>query len=122
MYTNFIAQAYNAGYEFVTLEELASRIAAQEKAHIDYTTVGNTITATVTPDPTAPDVGEMALDVINGGTEVIQNVTNWYAYNATGAVPAEEWRHVHRQSRHHTGHVTHIAVAADARGPALGHR
>ena len=82
MYTDFISQAYNAGYEFVTLEELASRIAAQEKAHIDYTTVGNTITATVTPDPTAPDLGAMALDVVNGGTEVIQNVTNWYAYNA----------------------------------------
>ena len=82
MYTNFIAQAYNAGYEFVTLEELASRIAAQEKAHIDYTTVGNTITATVTPDPTAPDLGAMALDVVNGGTQVIQNVTGWYAYDA----------------------------------------
>ena len=49
---------------------------------IDYTTVGNTITATVTPDPTAPDVGEMSLNVVNGGTNVIQNVTNWYAYNA----------------------------------------
>ena len=49
---------------------------------INYTTVGNTITATVTPDPTAPDLGGMALDVINGGTNVIQNVTNWYAYNA----------------------------------------
>ena len=24
----------------------------------------------------------MALDVVNGGTQVIQNVTNWYAYNA----------------------------------------
>ena len=82
MYTDFIAQAYNAGYEFVTLEELAARIAAQQKAHIDYTTVGNTITATATPDPTAPDVGEMSLNVINGGTQVIQNVTNWYAYNA----------------------------------------
>ena len=57
-------------------------IAAQQKATINYTTVGNTITATVTPDPTAPDVGGMALDVINGGTKVIQNVTNWYAYNA----------------------------------------
>ena len=48
---------------------------------IDYTTVGNIITATVTPDPTAPDLGAMALDVVNGGTQVIQNVTNWYAYN-----------------------------------------
>ena len=71
-----------AGYEFVTLEDLASRIAAQQKAHIDYTTIGNTITATVTPDPTAPDVGEMALNVVNGATKVIQNVTNWYAYNS----------------------------------------
>ena len=24
----------------------------------------------------------MALDVVNDGTEVIQNVTNWYAYNS----------------------------------------
>src|SRR6185437_712385 len=82
MYSDFIAQAYNAGYEFVTLEDLASRIVAQQKAHIDYTTIGNAITATVTPDPTAPDLGVMALDVVNNGTQVIQNVTNWYAYNA----------------------------------------
>jgi hypothetical protein len=82
LYADFIAQAYNAGYEFVTLENLASRIAAQEKAQINYTTVGNTITATVTPDPTAPDLGAMALDVVNNGTQVIQSVTNWYAYNA----------------------------------------
>ena len=82
MYTNVIAQAYADNYEFVTLEDLASRIAAEQKASINYTTVGNTITATITPDPTAPDVGEMALNVINGGTDVIQNVTNWYAYNS----------------------------------------
>ena len=82
MYTDFIALAAGKGYEFVTLEDLASRIVAQQKAHIDYTTVGNTITATVTPDPTAPDVGEMSLNVVNGSTNVIQNVTNWYAYNA----------------------------------------
>ncbi len=82
MFSDFIALAYNAGYEFVTLEELASRIAAQEKAGINYTTAGNTINATVTPDPSASDLGAMALDVINGGTQVIQSVTNWYAYNA----------------------------------------
>jgi serralysin len=82
MYTDFIQQAYAANYEFVTMEDLASRIVAQQKASINYTTSGNTITATVTPDPTAPNLGTMALDVINGGTEVIQNVTNWYAYNA----------------------------------------
>ena len=82
MYTHFIAQAYAANYEFLTLEELAARTEAQQKAAINYTTVGNTITATVTPDPTAPDVGGMALDVVNGGTDVIQNVTGYYAYNA----------------------------------------
>jgi serralysin len=82
MYTQFIAQAYAANYEFLTLEELAARDEAQQKAAINYTTVGNTITATVTPDPTAPDVGGMALDVVNGGTDVIQNVTGYYAYNA----------------------------------------
>ncbi len=82
MYTNFIAHAYANNYEFLTLEELAARTEAQQKAAINYTTVGNTITATVTPDPTAPDVGGMALGVVNGGTNVIQNVTNWYAYNA----------------------------------------
>ena len=81
LYANFIAKAYTAGYEFVTLEDLASRIAAQEKAHIDYMTSGNIITATVTPDPTAPDLGAMALDVVNDGSQVIQSVTNWYAYN-----------------------------------------
>jgi hypothetical protein len=82
LYADFIAKAYNAGYEFVTLEDLASRIAAQEKAHIDYTTSGNTITTTVTPDASAPDLGAMALDVVNNGTQVIQSVTNWYAYNS----------------------------------------
>ena len=51
LYADFIAKAYTAGYEFVTLEDLASRIAAQEKAHIDYMTSGNMITATVTPGP-----------------------------------------------------------------------
>ena len=82
MYTDFIAQAYNAGYEFVTLEDLPSRIAAAAEG------------ARSTPRPTANDhrdghpgphvarLGEMALDVVNGGSQVIQNVANWYAYNS----------------------------------------
>src|SRR6185437_6764928 len=82
MYTGFIQQAYNSNYEFLTLEELAARTVAQEKASINYTTVGNAITATVTPAAAAPDVGGMALKVVNGGSQVIQNVANWYAYNA----------------------------------------
>ncbi len=83
LYTDFIAQAAAKNYEFVTLEDLAARIEAQQKASINYTVAGSTITATVTPDPTAPNLGAMALDVINGGTNVIENVTNWYAYSAS---------------------------------------
>ncbi|MEA2744341.1 MAG: large repetitive protein, partial [Acetobacteraceae bacterium] len=95
MYTDFIANAYADNYEFVTLEELSSRYAAQQKAHITYTTATNTITATVTPDPTAPDVGAMALGVTNGGGNVIQNVTNWYAYSAQALfLPANGGRFV----------------------------
>lgn len=83
MFTDFIAYAYNAGYEFVTMETLAARIAAQQKATLSETTNGNVITATVTPDPTAPDLGGMALNVINGATgQVIQNAGTWYAYDS----------------------------------------
>ena len=66
MYTNFIAYAYNAGYEFVTTEDLASRIAAEQAATLSETTSGNVITATVTPSATEPDLGAMALNVVNG--------------------------------------------------------
>jgi Ca2+-binding RTX toxin-like protein len=82
LFTSFIAYAAQANMEFVTMEDLAARISAQQKARIAYTTNGNTVTATVTPDPTAPDVGKMALDVINGGSQIIQNVTGWYAYDS----------------------------------------
>ena len=82
MYTDFIAYAFNAGYEFVTSEDLAARIAAQQKATLSETTSGNVITATITPDPTAPDLGAMALNVINGAAgQVIQNAGTWYAYD-----------------------------------------
>jgi serralysin len=81
MYADFIAYAYNAGYEFVTSEDLAARIAAQQKATLSETTNGNVITATITPDPTAPDLGSMALNVTNGSGQIIQNAGNWYAYD-----------------------------------------
>ena len=83
MYTNFIAYAYNAGYEFVTSEDLASRIAAEQAATLSETTSGNVITATVTPAPTEPDLGAMALNVVNGTAgQVIQNAGSWYAYDS----------------------------------------
>src|SRR6202048_1548741 len=83
IFTDFIAYAYNKGYEFVTAEILAGRIAAQQKATLSETTNGNVVTATITPDPTAPDLGAMALNVINGAAgQVIQNAGTWYAYNS----------------------------------------
>ena len=83
MFTDFIAYAFAAGYEFVTSEDLAARIAAEQKATLTETTSGNVITATITADPTAPDLGAMALNVINGATgQVIQNAGNWYAYDS----------------------------------------
>ncbi|HSV25968.1 MAG TPA: hypothetical protein VLJ17_23445 [Xanthobacteraceae bacterium] len=82
MFTDFIAFAFGAGYEFVTDEDLAARIAAQQKAILSETTTGNVITATVTPDPTAPDLGAMALNMINGAAgQVIQNAGSWFAYD-----------------------------------------
>jgi serralysin len=83
MFTDFIAFAYGAGYEFVTMADLASRIAAQQKATISQTTSGNVITATITPDPASPDLGAMALNVVNGAAgQVIQNAGAWYAYDS----------------------------------------
>lgn len=82
MFADFIAHAYNAGYEFVTSETLAARIAAQQRATISETTNGNTINVTITPDPAAPDLGAMALNVVNGAPgQIIQNAGNWYAYD-----------------------------------------
>ncbi|MBR0842131.1 VCBS domain-containing protein [Bradyrhizobium liaoningense] len=83
MFTDFIAYAFSRGYEFVTVADLAARIAAQQKATLSETTNGNVITATITPDITAPDLGGMALNVTNAATgQVIQNAGNWYAYDA----------------------------------------
>jgi serralysin len=65
LYTQFIAYAFSKNFEFVTQEDLAPRIAAQQKAQVSFTTRGNTVTAIVTPDPSAPDVGKMALTQVN---------------------------------------------------------
>ncbi|MGJ4949680.1 hypothetical protein [Bradyrhizobium sp. HKCCYLS20291] len=82
MFSDFIAYAAAARYEFVTQEDLAARISAQQKAHLSETTTGNVITATITPDASAPDLGAMALNVTNAATgQVIQNAGNWYAYD-----------------------------------------
>ena len=79
MYSGFIAAAYNSGAEFVTLADLAARIAAFGKTNFSYSVSGDTITATATP--TAGNLGTFALDFDSLGTKHIQSVANWYAYD-----------------------------------------
>ena len=67
MYTDFIAQAYNAGYEFVTLEDLASRERGFATAGVNSTVSGNVITVSVA----SAHAGDFALDVAGQGTQVI---------------------------------------------------
>ncbi len=82
LYQSFIAYAYNAGDEFLTTEDLAQRIAAEQAATLTETTNGNVVTATVTPSASQPDLGAMALNVVNGAAgQVIQNAGAWYAYD-----------------------------------------
>jgi hypothetical protein len=81
MFTNFFERAHNANAEFVTLGDLSQRVRAEQAAHINVQTVGNTITATVTPDASAPDLGKFALNLDNNPGQVIKSVQNWYAYD-----------------------------------------
>ena len=79
MFTAFIAAAHAAGTEFVTLDDLAARIAAFDKTSFKYTVTGDTIVATVTP--TINNLGTFALDFDSLGAKHIQSVTGWYAYD-----------------------------------------
>jgi serralysin len=78
-------------FKFVTTEDLASRIAAEQAATLKETTSGNVITATVTPAAAEPDLGAMALNVTNGAAgQVIQNAGSWYAYNSSSVFLAND--------------------------------
>jgi hypothetical protein len=78
MYTNFIARAYNAGDEFVILTDLAARIQSFALADVTSTVSGNVISVTVA----SGHAGDFALDVSGQGSQLIQNVANWYAYDS----------------------------------------
>jgi serralysin len=77
-FTDYIARAAASGAEFVTLQDLASRIESFEKSSATYTVSGNVVSATVT----SSDAGKFALDLDNIGTQVIASVANWYAYDS----------------------------------------
>lgn len=91
LYQSFIQYAYNAGDEFVTTEDLARRIAAEQAATLSETTAGSVITASVTPGASQLDLGAMALNVVNGAAgQVIQNAGNWYAYDTNSVFLAND--------------------------------
>ena len=77
MFTSLIRQAYNNGAEFVTLDDASQRIKAFEQSQLFVETSENTITANIV----ANDVGNFALDISSTGSQIIQSVNNWYAYN-----------------------------------------
>ena len=81
MYSEFLKYAHQQGTEFVTMADLAYRIKAFEKAGFSYSfdSASNTMTATVTADVTANQIGTFALDVEKGKT--IASVSGWYAYD-----------------------------------------
>ncbi len=79
MFTNWVERAAKAGVEFVTLADLAARIASFDQAQIVSSVSGDTITASVS---SAGGTGLFALDVDGQKTgQVIQSVAGWYAYS-----------------------------------------
>ena len=77
-FTNYISRAAQAGAEFVTLDDLASRVESFERSSVTYSVAGNVVTAAVT----STDAGNFALDIDNLGTQVIASVAGWYAYDS----------------------------------------
>ncbi|MCJ2035345.1 putative Ig domain-containing protein [Methylobacterium sp. J-068] len=78
MFTSFIQTAYQAGSEFVTLDDLARRVAAFEQSTLDFSfnATNNVLTATVGSGA----AGKFALDLEGGAA--IRSVANWYAYDS----------------------------------------
>ncbi|MER2265082.1 DUF4214 domain-containing protein [Methylobacterium oxalidis] len=80
LFTNVIRTAYAAGSEFVTLADLAQRVAAFEKSNFQYSfdAATNAVTASVG----SSGAGKFALNLgeLAAGTG-IKSVTGWYAYD-----------------------------------------
>jgi serralysin len=79
IYENFIAKAAADGTEFVTFNDAQNRIRTFDKSQLTVNQVGDTISATATPDSTTTGFGTFALDIQS--TKQIKNVTNYYAFD-----------------------------------------
>ncbi|GJE44810.1 DUF4214 domain-containing protein [Methylobacterium soli] len=79
MYTNLIKTAYEAGSEFVTLGDLAQRVASFDASSLTYGY--DAATSTLSASVHTPDAGKFALNLGDLGTSKIKGVTGWYAYD-----------------------------------------
>lgn len=75
MFLPLIQAAYQYGVEFVTLDDLARRIASFEASNLAYSVAGQTLTATVG----GSGLGTFQLDF---EMPTIASVDGWYAYDA----------------------------------------
>jgi serralysin len=77
MFTDWIDRAYQSGSEFVTEADLAARIQSFYHSGVTSTVDGNVISVTVN----SAHAGDFALNLSGQGSQVIENVAGWYAYD-----------------------------------------
>src|SRR5690606_621593 len=118
MFTNFIAAAYAAGTEFVTLADLAARIQAFERTDFDFHVEGDVITMRAIPQ--SGQLGTFALNLDDLDGKVIRAVTNWYAYDEDSVFLDADGGSYEVQLGAAADDVTHIsAIGARAQLVAL---
>jgi hypothetical protein len=111
MFEGLLGAAHAAGAEFVTLADLAQRIAAFEQAGLRYAMAdADTLTATVGP----AGLGTFTLDLEGGQT--IASVDGWYAYDADSVFLPEAGGDFRDQPRRRPGRRHPHHRPARARG------
>ncbi|GEP06081.1 DUF4214 domain-containing protein [Methylobacterium oxalidis] len=88
MFTDLIKTAYDYGSEFVTLADLAQRVASFDATnyHYSFNATANSVTATVA----SADAGKFALDLSGLAADTkIKSVANWYAYDSDSVFVAK---------------------------------
>ncbi|MGE7416221.1 polysaccharide deacetylase family protein [Methylobacterium tarhaniae] len=112
MFTSYIQRAYQAGSEFVTLADLAQRVATLEKSDVNYTwnASTNVLAASVTTAATG-DLGKFSLDL--GAGQTIKNVAGWYAYDKDSVFVDRDGGNFNIALGGTPDDVTHLSKLAD---------